>query len=66
MKISSALYFLNLDKLVQFSLKYKIVENILQKIIKFYDFINHLKKLIIISNSFVIVYIMIKISAFQS
>src|SRR5438034_810636 len=62
MKINSASYFLNFNKLMQFSSKCKIIKNILQKMIKFYDFIDCFKKLIIISNSSVIVCMMIKIS----
>ncbi len=63
---SPAPYFLNLDKLVQSSPKCKVVEDILQEMAKSCDFAGRPEKLIIISNSPVVVRMMVKVSAPQS
>ena len=63
---SPAPYFLNLDKLVQSSSKCKVVEDILQEMAKSCDFAGRPEKLIIISNSPVVVRMVVKVSAPQS
>ena len=66
MQVTSASYFEILDKLVQSSSKCKIVENILQKMANSTDYADWKEKLILISNSPVVVCILIKICTTQS
>ena len=65
MEANPALYFEILDKLVQSSLKCKVVENILQKMANSTDYAGQKEKLILISNSSVIIHILVKVCVTQ-
>jgi SNF2-related domain len=66
MQATPAPYFEILDKLVQSSSKCKVVENILQEMANSTDYAGRKEKLILISNSPVVVRILVKVCATQS